>query len=314
MLQTALAFALALALTMPAMAQPSAGGGTLVTVNASPALPITDDAYDGTLASMDCIDLDFSGETPHTINDAEPRLGVTHTWVGDLVYKLESPSGTVVTFLNRPGYVGPDDGTSGFGDSSNMQGSDVLEFHEDYTVDAENMGANAPTTDDLVCFDDGECEFIPNPDGAVSAAGGITDGFDGEATNAGDGIWHVCIGDAGAADTGMIDFVELTLQGDMITSNEAGAELPDGYTVSNAYPNPFNPQTQFTVEVAETQNVVAKVYNTLGQEVATIFDGVVAAGQAASLTFEANDLPSGYYVVQISGAEFNATRSVSLLK
>ena len=55
--------------------------------------------------------------------------------------------------------------------------------------------------------------------------------------------------------------------------------IPGTHLISNAYPNPFNPQSQFTLAVATAQHVKAELFNTLGQRVALLFDGAMEANQ-----------------------------------
>ena len=264
---------------------------------------IPDDGYDGSMGSMACVDLDNSGGVVVGVSDVSMDMEITHTWVGDLTIKVMSPTGTVTTAMATPGQPGaPDDGSTCCGNNDDLDGTPI-NFADSNPTDAENMGLGGVG----VCTGDGLCNYFPNPDGAP---GTDFSDFDGEDAV---GTWTVCVGDGAAGDLGEILDFTLTVDGSTV-SNEPGAELPDGYSVSQAYPNPFNPQTQLIVEVGETQNVVAEVFNALGQKVATIHDGVIAAGQSQTLTFEAGTLPSGLYVVRVAGEAFTTTRSVSLLK
>jgi hypothetical protein len=97
-------------------------------------------------------------------------------------------------------------------------------------------------------------------------------------------------------------------------SNEAGAETPGTYALSAAYPNPFNPQTRFELAVRQQQHVVVSVYDALGRQVATLFEGQVAAGEARTLTFDAGSLPSGMYMIRAVGETFQEARRVTLMK
>jgi len=74
-----------------------------------------------------------------------------------------------------------------------------------------------------------------------------------------------------------------------------GAETtPAGFRLAPAQPNPFNPSTTLTVSLAETGVASLKVYDLAGREVATLLDGVQAAGER-QVTFQAGMLPSGTY-------------------
>lgn len=89
---------------------------------------------------------------------------------------------------------------------------------------------------------------------------------------------------------------------------------PEQFTLSAAYPNPFNPLTQFDLTVDQPQNVRVAAYDLLGREVKMLFEGMMRAGQTQTVRFDAGFLPSGSYLVRVQGAHFSASRSVILLK
>ena len=89
---------------------------------------------------------------------------------------------------------------------------------------------------------------------------------------------------------------------------EAAAEL------SKPYPDPFNPQTQFTLTIARQQDVTIQVYDMLGRQVQTLYQGTLAPSEAHQFTFQASDLPSGRYFIRAAGEFFNSTQTVTLLK
>lgn len=70
----------------------------------------------------------------------------------------------------------------------------------------------------------------------------------------------------------------------------------------NNYPNPFNPATEIRFSVPEDGYASLKVFNMLGQEVATLFNGMARAGHYMSVTFNAGKLASGVY---LSRLEYN---------
>jgi hypothetical protein len=61
------------------------------------------------------------------------------------------------------------------------------------------------------------------------------------------------------------------------------------------YPNPFNPATNMQFSVPQDGYASLKVYNMLGQEVATLFDGMAQAGHYISATFDGSRFASGVY-------------------
>ena len=89
---------------------------------------------------------------------------------------------------------------------------------------------------------------------------------------------------------------------------------PVQFSLSQSYPNPFNPKTQFALTLAQRQHIQAAVYDVQGRRLAPVHDGVLRANREHILTFEASGLPSGLYLIHVVGETFSATRSVVLLK
>ncbi len=89
---------------------------------------------------------------------------------------------------------------------------------------------------------------------------------------------------------------------------------PKVFGMSQNYPNPFNPSTNIQFTVPTDGRVVLKVYNTLGQQVATLFDGVATAGQYNQATFNASDLASGVYFSRLEFGGQMQMKKMLLLK
>ena len=79
------------------------------------------------------------------------------------------------------------------------------------------------------------------------------------------------------------------------------------------YPSPFNPETQIKFDMAEGGFVSLRVYNLIGQEVATFLNGQMPAGEHTT-TFDAANLPSGIYLYRVVADRFVAERKMLLLK
>ncbi len=86
-----------------------------------------------------------------------------------------------------------------------------------------------------------------------------------------------------------------------------------GYKLAQNYPNPFNPGTQITFTLPERATVKLSVYNLLGEEVATLVDGVRNAG-VHEIPFTATSLPSGMYFYTLKAGQFSETRKMVLMK
>ncbi len=95
---------------------------------------------------------------------------------------------------------------------------------------------------------------------------------------------------------------------------EVTKELASGYLLKRAFPNPFNPQTSFSLLIDSEQQVDVGVYNMTGQRVATIFNGVLTGQEWHQMTFEAGGLSSGSYLIRSVGDGFRNTQTVVLMK
>jgi len=89
--------------------------------------------------------------------------------------------------------------------------------------------------------------------------------------------------------------------------------LPKEYSLSQNYPNPFNPVTRIKYSVPKTGYLTIKVYDLMGREVATIFEGVQQAGNY-SVTFDAGGLAGGIYLYQMKVGNFVENKKLVLLK
>jgi len=79
------------------------------------------------------------------------------------------------------------------------------------------------------------------------------------------------------------------------------------------YPNPFNPVTTIDYVVLQHGPVSIRVYNSLGQEVATLVNESLAAGQY-QVTFDASSLASGVYLYRMTAEGYSGTKKMVLVK
>jgi len=91
------------------------------------------------------------------------------------------------------------------------------------------------------------------------------------------------------------------------------AALPSKFQLEQNYPNPFNPSTVISYELPSDSRVELKIYDMLGQEVATLVDGEQSAGYK-SVRFIATDIPSGVYFYRVKAGEFTDIKKMLLLK
>ncbi|MFT4603662.1 MAG: putative repeat protein (TIGR01451 family) [Rhodothermales bacterium] len=90
-------------------------------------------------------------------------------------------------------------------------------------------------------------------------------------------------------------------------------DLPVGFSLNAAYPNPFNPRTSIPFELAESAEVRLAIYDLLGREVSVLVDGLVTAGHH-QVAFDAGQVPSGTYLVRMSAGSEQRTMTVTLIK
>jgi hypothetical protein len=93
--------------------------------------------------------------------------------------------------------------------------------------------------------------------------------------------------------------------------------VPAEFSLGQNYPNPFNPSTTLRYALPVDAVVTLEVYNILGERVAQLVNGPVAAGYH-EVVFSAANLPSGVYFYRISavanGSEFSQIEKMMLLK
>ncbi len=100
----------------------------------------------------------------------------------------------------------------------------------------------------------------------------------------------------------------------LVTNSEGEPDLnPSRYLLSQNYPNPFNPSTNIEFQIPASATVSLSVFNSLGQKVATLVDGTLAAG-THSVTWNAQNAPSGMYFYQLKSGSFVQTNKMLLLK
>ena len=90
-------------------------------------------------------------------------------------------------------------------------------------------------------------------------------------------------------------------------------ERPNQTVLEQNYPNPFHSATTVRFSVREATQVSLAVFNVLGQQVTTLYDGWVPAG-TQTLTFDARDLAGGVYTYQIRAGNYVSTRSMLLTR
>ena len=106
-------------------------------------------------------------------------------------------------------------------------------------------------------------------------------------------------------------------RGYVIGINQISSNVPNDFSLSQNYPNPFNPVTNIKFELPQSGLVTLKVFNTLGEEVATLVDQNMSVG-TYKVDFDASNLASGAYFYKMtvtnSNGSFTDVKKMMLVK
>jgi len=94
---------------------------------------------------------------------------------------------------------------------------------------------------------------------------------------------------------------------------EVDFEAPNSLELNQNYPNPFNPSTTISFKLPEPGIVTLKIYNLLGEEIASLVDNYKQAG-IHTFNFNAEGLPSGMYLYRLSTNGFTETKKMLFMK
>ena len=94
--------------------------------------------------------------------------------------------------------------------------------------------------------------------------------------------------------------------------------IPSIFSVSENYPNPFNPRTEFTVSIPERSHVVVNIYDILGRQVTLLSEGDYTAGRYrmewAGMTSRNAVAPSGVYLLVVQAGNDIITHKMIMMK
>lgn len=97
------------------------------------------------------------------------------------------------------------------------------------------------------------------------------------------------------------------------SASEQFVDIPTNFELGSCYPNPFNSTTLINFSIPMEANIKLSIYNTLGQELFVIKDGLQTAGNF-SLPFNAGHLSSGIYLLRLQVTDQILTSRVLLIK
>jgi len=105
----------------------------------------------------------------------------------------------------------------------------------------------------------------------------------------------------------------ISVQTLLVGISDNSNSMPNKYELSQNYPNPFNPSTIIKYSIPEGAFVTLKVYNMVGEEVATLVNANRSAGNYEA-RFNAVNLPSGTYLYKIQAGSFSQIKKMILVK
>lgn len=112
-----------------------------------------------------------------------------------------------------------------------------------------------------------------------------------------------------------VDPIFETIPIDISTSVEKdNSSLPKSYDLKQNYPNPFNPSTKISYSILQSNFIILKVYNILGQEIQTLVSKFQTAGDF-TVDFNAKNLPSGIYIYKLQvGDKVSETKKMLVMR
>jgi len=86
------------------------------------------------------------------------------------------------------------------------------------------------------------------------------------------------------------------------------------YQLSQNYPNPFNPNTSIEFDLPKTSEVTLKIFNILGEEVATLVSDKLSAGNYTYEWSRPAGIASGLYLYRLQAGDYVVTRKMILMR
>jgi len=89
--------------------------------------------------------------------------------------------------------------------------------------------------------------------------------------------------------------------------------IPANPNLKQNYPNPFNPMTNIQFSLRKTSQISLRIFNTLGQEVSVIANGIFSEG-IHSITWDASNYSSGIYFYRLETGYYKETKKMLLIR
>jgi hypothetical protein len=99
----------------------------------------------------------------------------------------------------------------------------------------------------------------------------------------------------------------------VVSSLSTKSSLPTAYRLTSVYPNPFNPQTNIVFDMPKSKHVNLIIYDLLGRQVEQLINRDIDAG-SHKITWDAEQHPSGIYILQFNANNINQSQKIVLVK
>ena len=104
----------------------------------------------------------------------------------------------------------------------------------------------------------------------------------------------------------------------VLSISQLGSYLPNEFAISQNFPNPFNPVTNITFDVAKMDKLSLVVYDLTGKEVVTLVSGIYTPGRYQvnwnAVNNAGDGISSGMYIYRYFNSEKAITRKMLYLK
>ncbi|GMU95220.1 T9SS type A sorting domain-containing protein [Ignavibacterium album] len=99
----------------------------------------------------------------------------------------------------------------------------------------------------------------------------------------------------------------------VLSIDRIDSEIPTDFILAQNYPNPFNPNTKIQFSVSKAQSVSLKVFDVLGNEIATLVNEELSPG-VYQYNFDATNLSSGVYYYKLQSGSYSETKKMILMR
>lgn len=127
----------------------------------------------------------------------------------------------------------------------------------------------------------------------------------------GDGMNELVIANLDAPNAGMHTIIILEFNGMIVGVDEP--TVLEGFTLHQNYPNPFSGETRVRVELDRPSDIALEVFDVTGRRVRVLESGFMSEG-SHEVTFSADDLPSGVYLIRLDTPSGSLTRTATIVR